>query len=50
MKNYIAIVIVYLIAIAFYFLGKKNGESNTKISLFENVEMIMQIAELGAPM
>lgn len=48
MKNSVAIVLVLLIAIAFYFLGKKNGESNTKISLVENVEMIKQIAELGA--
>ena len=39
---------VLLIAVAFYFLGKKNGESKTKISLVENVEMIKQIAELGA--
>lgn len=48
MKNSIAIVLVLLIAIAFYFLGKKSGESSTKISLVENVEMIKQIAELGA--
>ncbi len=48
MKNSIAIVMLILIALAFYFLGKKNGESNTKISLVENVEMIKQIAELGA--
>ncbi len=48
MKNSVVIVMVLLLAVAFYFLGKKNGESNTKISLIENVEMIKQIAELGA--
>ncbi len=48
MKSSVLIVLVLLIAFSFYFLGKKNGESNTKISLIENVEMIKQIAELGA--
>lgn len=48
MKNSVVIVLVLVIAFAFYFLGKKNGASNTKISLVENVEMIKQIAELGA--
>ena len=48
MKNSVVIVMVLVIAFAFYFLGKKNGESNTKISLIENTEMIKQIAELGA--
>ena len=48
MKNSVVVVLVLLIAFSFYFLGKKNGASNTKISLVENVEMIKQIAELGA--
>ena len=48
MKNSVVIVMMLLLVVAFYFLGKKNGESNTKISLVENVEMIKQIAELGA--
>jgi len=48
MKNSVSIILVLLVAIAFYFLGKKSGASNTKISLVENVEMIKQIAELGA--
>jgi len=48
MRNSVSIVMVLLVALAFYFLGKKNGASNTKISLVENVEMIKQIAELGA--
>ena len=48
MRNSVSIVMVLLVALAFYFLGKKNGASNTKISMIENVEMIKQIAELGA--
>ena len=48
MKNSVVIVLVLLIAFSFYLLGKKNGASNTKISLVENVEMIKQIAELAA--
>lgn len=48
MKNAVIIVMVLLIAGSFYFLGKKNGASDTKISLVENVEMIKQIAELAA--
>ena len=48
MKNSVVIVMLLLLVVAFYFLGKKNGEENTKISLVENVEMIKQIAELGA--
>lgn len=48
MKNSVSIILVLVVAIAFYFLGKKSGASNTKISLVENVEMIKQIAELGA--
>ena len=48
MRNSVSIVMVLLVALAFYFLGKKSGASNTKISMVENVEMIKQIAELGA--
>lgn len=48
MKNSVVIVLVVLISFSFYLLGKKNGASNTKISLVENVEMIKQIAELAA--
>ena len=48
MRNSVSIVMVLLVALAFYFLGKKSGASNTKVSLVENVEMIKQIAELGA--
>ena len=48
MKNSVLIILILLVVVAFYLLGKKNGASNTKISMVENVEMIKQIAELGA--
>jgi hypothetical protein len=47
-RNSLLIFLVMLITIGFYFLGKKNGASDTKISMVENVEMIKQIAELAA--
>jgi Protein of unknown function (DUF4230) len=49
MKNTaLLIFLVLLVAGAFYFLGKKNGSSDAKITMVENVEMIKQIAELSA--
>jgi LPS O-antigen subunit length determinant protein (WzzB/FepE family) len=47
-NNGVIIFLVLLVAIAFYFLGKKNGSANAKVTMIENVEMIKQIAELGA--
>lgn len=47
-RNSVLIVLVLMVATAFYFLGKKNGVSDMKISMVENVEMIKQIAELAA--
>ena len=47
-SNTIIIFLILLTATAFYFLGKKNGASDIKISMVENVEMIKQIAELAA--
>jgi hypothetical protein len=47
-SNGLLIFLVLLVAGAFYFLGKRNGASDTKITLLENVEMIKQIAELSA--
>ena len=44
----VLLFLALLVAVAFYFLGKKNGASDTKISMVENVEMIKQIAELAA--
>jgi hypothetical protein len=47
-NNGVIIFLVLLVATAFYFLGKKNGSANAKVTMIENVEMIKQIAELGA--
>jgi uncharacterized Fe-S radical SAM superfamily protein PflX len=47
-QNTLFIFLVLLIAGAFYFLGKRNGSSDAKITMVENVEMIKQIAELAA--
>ena len=47
-RNSVLIFLALLVAVAFYFFGKKNGASDTKISMVENVEMIKQIAELAA--
>ncbi len=49
MKNTgLFIFLILLVAGAFYFLGKKNGSADAKVSMVENVEMIKQIAELSA--
>ena len=42
------IFLVLLVSAAFYFLGKKNGGRDAKVTMVENVEMIKQIAELSA--
>ncbi len=49
MKNNVVIIFLLTIVVgAFYFLGKKNGSNNTKVSMIENVALIKEIAELGA--
>lgn len=47
-NNLVVIVLILLVAFAFYFLGKKNGSNNTKTDIVQNVEMIKEIAELSA--
>ncbi len=47
-NNALLIFLICLVALAFYFLGRKNGSNNTTSSLVQNVEMIQQIAELSA--
>ena len=39
---------ILLVALAFYFLGKKNGSNNTNVAVVQNVSLIKEIAELGA--
>jgi Protein of unknown function (DUF4230) len=47
-QNTLIIFLVLLAATAFYFLGKKNGSADAKVTMVENVEMIKKIAELAA--
>ncbi|MCP9753247.1 DUF4230 domain-containing protein [Ferruginibacter sp. HRS2-29] len=47
-NNLVIIVLILLVAFAFYFLGKKNGSNITKTDVVHNVEMIKEIAELSA--
>lgn len=49
MKNTGLIVfLIIVIALAFYFLGKKNGSNNSIATMVENVDLIKTIAELSA--
>jgi Protein of unknown function (DUF4230) len=49
MKNFgITAFLILLVAVAFYFLGKKNGSSQVKTDIIQNATLIKQIAELGA--
>jgi hypothetical protein len=49
MKNSVVLIfLILLVAGAFYFIGKKSGSANAKITMVENVDMIKLIAELGA--
>jgi hypothetical protein len=47
-SNSIIIVLILLVAGAFYFLGKKNGKSDVESTMIQNVQMVKQIAELSA--
>ena len=48
MKNGIVIALVLLVAAAFYFLGKKNGEGQTQTDIIQNVALIKEIAQLAS--
>ena len=48
MKNGIVIILVLLVAGAFYFLGKKNGAGETKTDIVQNVALIKEIAQLAS--
>jgi Protein of unknown function (DUF4230) len=47
-QNTLFIFLILLVAGAFYFLGKKNGSADAKVTMVENLEMVKQIAELAA--
>lgn len=49
MKNsLLMLALVMIIAIAFYFLGKKNGSNDVKTDYIQNTDIVKQIAELSA--
>jgi predicted RND superfamily exporter protein len=47
-SNTIIVVLILLVAGAFYLLGKKNGQSDVESTMVQNVQMVKQIAELSA--
>lgn len=47
-SNFLIIFLVLLVAVGFYFLGKKNGSGQTKTDIVQNVSLIKEIAELAA--
>ncbi len=47
-QNSVIIFLILLVSIAFYFLGKRNGKSDTATTIVQNVEIVKQIAEIGA--
>jgi hypothetical protein len=47
-QNKLVIFLVLLLSISFYFLGRKNGKSDATTTVIQNIEVIKQIAEMGA--
>lgn len=47
-NNTVTIILVLLVAAAFYFLGKKNGSGQTKTSVVQNVALVKEIAQLAS--
>lgn len=49
MKNgFVIIVLVAAVAVAFYFLGKKNGAGQTRTDIVQNVALVKEIAQLSS--
>lgn len=49
MKNLsVVIVSIVAVAIAFYFLGKRNGAGQTKTDIVQNVAIVQEIAQLAS--
>ncbi|MEI9935360.1 MAG: hypothetical protein WDM71_11055 [Ferruginibacter sp.] len=48
MKNWLFLLVFTLLLISIYFLGKKNGNTEEKVTIIQNVAAITQIAELSA--
>jgi hypothetical protein len=47
-QNGIVIFLILLLVAAFYFLGRKMGKNDATTTIVQNVEIVKQIAEMGA--
>lgn len=47
-SNWLILALVLIIAAAFYFIGKKNGEGQMKSDVVQNISIIKEIAQLAA--
>ena len=47
-SNFSIIFLALLVAVGFYFLGKKNGSSQARTDIVQNVSLVKEIAELAA--
>lgn len=47
-QNTLIIFLVLLLSGSFYFLGKRNGNNDATTTIVQNVEIVKQIAEMGA--
>jgi hypothetical protein len=47
-NNFVVLVLILLIALAFYFLGKKNGAGQTRTDIVQNVALVKEIAQLAS--
>lgn len=47
-NNFVTIFLILLVAIGFYFLGKKNGAGKTRTSVVQNVALVKEIAQLAS--
>jgi hypothetical protein len=47
-NNGLLIFLVLLVAVAFYFLGRKSGSAEAKVDVVQNVDLVKEIAEMSA--
>jgi len=47
-SNFTVIFLVLLVAVAFYFLGRKSGSGQARTDIVQNVSLVKEIAELAA--
>lgn len=47
-KNFLIIILIAVIALAFYFLGRNNGAGQTKTDIVNNVAIVKEIAQLAS--